>query len=71
MLLRSTTLPLIACAALLSGTAGCTLEKADRASSMVQPAAATIVEMPRGHQMHLMFQAEKHNAMVAELPAQF
>ena len=69
-MLHSTTFALIASAALLA-TAGCTMDKVDRVGSGVLQPAATITEPASGQELHLMFDAEKRNALIAELPAQF
>jgi hypothetical protein len=69
-MLRSTTLPLIAAAALMLATAGCSLEKVDRGQA-VMPSTGAIAEPAAGHELHMMFEAEKRNAAIGELPAQF
>jgi hypothetical protein len=68
-MLRSTTLALLASAALLA-TAGCSMEKVDRGTNATPPADA-IAEPVAGQEVHRMFEAEKRNAVVSELPAQF
>jgi hypothetical protein len=69
-MLRSTTLALLASAALLAG-AGCSLEKVDRAVAGAPTSASAIADPDAGHELHRMFEAEKRNAVVGELPAQF
>lgn len=66
---RSAPLTLFA-SALLLATAGCSLEKVDRAQSM-PPSTSAIAEPAAGHELHVMFEAEKRSAAVSELPAQF
>ena len=68
-MLRRTTLTLLASAALLA-TAGCSMEKVDRAA-VVPPATGAASEPVAGHELHNMFEAEKRNAVFSELPAQF
>ena len=64
-----TTLAPLAFAALLA-TVGCSLEKVERADAA--PATAGAVADPdAGQELHRMFEAEKRNAVIAELPAQF
>lgn len=67
---RSTALPLLALAALLLATAGCSMDLVDRPDGLLPAAHATPPEAP-GHEVHRMFEAEKHNAATGELPAQF
>jgi len=68
-MLRSTTLALLASAALLA-TTGCSMEKVDRAD--VVPASASATADPdTGQELHRMFETEKRDAVVGELPAQF
>lgn len=69
-MLRSTTLTLLASAALTLATAGCSMEKVDRGSG-VAPSTGAVAEPAAGHELHLMFEAEKRNASFGELPAQF
>jgi hypothetical protein len=66
---RSTALALIASAALLA-LAGCNTEGLDVTEAM-QPIADAMDTPPLGHELHRMFEAEKHNASFSELPAQF
>ena len=63
------TLALLACAALLA-TTGCSMEKVDRDLG-VPPAGSAAADPGAGHELHRMFDAEKRNAVVGELPAQF
>jgi hypothetical protein len=67
-MLRSCTLPLIA-AALLATLAGCDLDAID--AEGMRPVVAAMETPPLGHELHRMFQAEKANALAAELPPQF
>jgi hypothetical protein len=68
-MLRSTTLALLACLALLA-TTGCTMEKADR-GDIAASSASAFADPDAGHELHRMFEAEKRNAVIGELPAQF
>lgn len=68
-MLRSTTLSLLASAALLA-TTGCTMEKVDRGDVAPSPASA-VADPDVGHELHRMFETEKRNAGIGELPAQF
>jgi hypothetical protein len=67
--LHPTALALLTCAALLA-TAGCSIENVDRGDG-VPAAASAIADPDAGHELHRMFVAEKHDAVTAELPAQF
>lgn len=67
---RSTALPLLASAAMLLALAGCNLDLVAEADGMLPAAQAALPEAP-GHELHRMFEAEKHNAVTGELPAQF
>lgn len=59
-------------AALLLGVAACNVDKLDMASELVTPAAATALAVPPlGLELHRMFEAEKRDAQLAELPPQF
>lgn len=69
-MIRSTTLPLIASAALLLALAGCNFDMMDRADGLLPSANAALPEA-LGHEAHRMFEAEKRNASAGELPAQF
>jgi len=69
-MLRSTALALLACAALLAN-AGCSLEKADRAMAGAPNSASAVADPEGGHELHRTFEAEKRNAVIGELPAQF
>ena len=66
---RSTTLALLASAALLA-TAGCSMEKVD-AGNLVPSSASAVADPDAGHELHRMFETEKRNAVTGELPAQF
>jgi hypothetical protein len=68
-MLRSTTFALLASAALLA-TAGCSMEKVDSGDAPA-PFASAVAEPEAGHELHRMFETEKRNAGIAELPAQF
>jgi hypothetical protein len=66
----STACSLLACVALLLATAGCvadTVAAADRPSAV----SAMLTTPDAGHELHRLFDAEKRNATVVELPAQF
>jgi hypothetical protein len=66
-------LPLIASAAFLLATAGCTMEKLDRVDGplpALQP-AIVVAEPAGGQELHAMFDAQKREAVASELPAQF
>ena len=56
--------------ALLLGTAGCVTDDLAVAEAAL-PSAAAPGEQGAGDELHRMFDAEKHNAAVHELPAQF
>ena len=59
-------------AALLLGVAACNVDKLDMANELVTPAAATAMAVPPlGLELHRMFEAEKRDAQLAELPPQF
>jgi hypothetical protein len=62
----------ITAAALLLGVASCNFDKLDLADGPLPPAATAALEVPPlGLELHRMFEAEKRNAQVAELPPQF
>lgn len=67
---RSTALPLLASAAVLLATAGCNMDLVDSGDGLLPAAHAAPPEAPY-HEVHRMFEAEKHNAVTGELPAQF
>lgn len=64
---------LIASAALLLAAAGCTMERKDSGTDSAVPTAhaATVMDAAGGHEVHMMFDAQKRSAQAAELPAQF
>lgn len=68
-MLRCTTLALIASAALLA-TAGCSMETLDDTTTAMQSADA-VPDPATVQEVYRMFQAEKRDAVVSELPAQF
>jgi hypothetical protein len=69
---RLSALPLLASAALLLAVTGCSLEKLDRVDSVLPAAiAGTVAEPSAGHEVHAMFEAQKRNAAIGELPSQF
>jgi hypothetical protein len=67
-MLPCTASALLAAAALLA-TAACSMEKVG--TDMVPAPTGTIAEPAAGQELHLMFEAEKRNAVFSELPAQF
>jgi hypothetical protein len=67
---RRPTLALLASAALLA-LAGCSLEKVDHGLEGAAASASLVADPEAGHELHRMFDAEKRNAVVGELPAQF
>ena len=70
-MLRSTLPALSALAALLLAS-GCNLERLEMDDGVVPVATlATAALAPQGHEIHRMFEAEKQNAAMAELPALF
>ena len=69
-MLRSNTLTLVASTALLLAAAGCSFDDMDPPSGLV-PALSSDAEPAVGHQVHRMFEAEKRNAILSELPVQF
>ena len=66
---RSTAVSLLSFAAMSLATAGCTLERMDRAPA-AKPAADAAAPAVAGQQLHLMFENEKRSAAAAELLAQ-
>lgn len=59
-------------AVLLLGVAACNMDKLDLDSDMMPPAAATAMDVPPlPLELHRMFEQQKRDANVAELPAQF
>lgn len=69
-MLRSNTVTLIASAALLLAAAGCSFDDIDPPAAML-PALSADTEPPAGHEAYRMFDAEKRNAIMSELPVQF
>jgi hypothetical protein len=69
----SSTTPLnLAAAALLLAVAACNVDKLEMTDSLVPPAAVAAMEVPPlAHELYRMFEDEKRDANVAELPAQF
>jgi hypothetical protein len=65
-MLRST-LTLSALAALLLAS-GCNLERLEMDDAVVPVAVTTAAATPQGHEIFRMFEAEKQNAAVTELP---
>jgi hypothetical protein len=66
---RRTACSLLAPIALLLATAGCIADNLAVVEAAVAPAALTAE--PVGHELHRMFEGEKHDAAALELPAQF
>jgi hypothetical protein len=69
-MLRLTTRSLLASAAVLLAVTGCSFDDIDRPAGML-PATDAVASPDAGHEVHRMFEAEKGNATMAELPAQF
>jgi hypothetical protein len=68
----STTPLHLTAAALLLALAACNVDKLEMTDSLVPPAAAAATEVPPlAHELHRMFENEKRDADIAELPAQF
>jgi len=69
-MLRSTLPTLLAlAAALLAG--GCNLDRPDMDDGVVPTAMAAAPVAPQGQEVFRMFEAEKQNAAMVELPALF
>ncbi|MDB5857756.1 MAG: hypothetical protein JWQ76_1445 [Ramlibacter sp.] len=70
-MLRSTLTTLSALAALLLAS-GCNLERIEMDDGVVPVATTAAAAMPmQGQQIHRMFEAEKRNATMTELPTLF
>lgn len=69
-MLRSTLTTLSALAAVLLAS-GCNLERLEMDDGVVPVAMAAAPQAAQGHEIFLMFEAEKRNAATAELPALF
>jgi len=69
-MLRSTLPTVLAlAAALLAG--GCNLDQPDVDDAVVPTAMASAPAAPQGQELFKMFEAEKQNAAIVELPALF